>query len=74
MAAMASYSSEIDSSIPGWAQRIITRMQSLTTPVNFSQNYDSLPAVTDKNIELTKKDKAVLNMTKIELTRLSKRI
>ena len=49
-------------------------MQSLTTPVNFGQNYESLPAVTDKNIALTKKDEAVLKMTKIELTRLSKRI
>ena len=49
-------------------------MQSLTTPVNFGQNYDNLPAITDKNIKLTKKDEAVLKITKIELTRLSKRI
>lgn len=72
-AAMASLKTSKDNeNLPSWAKRIITRIQQ-PPPLNFDLQYASLPD-DEEDVELTKKDKAVIKLAKIELQRLFNRI
>ena len=62
---------------PDWAKRIIERTCRPPKQLDFEKNYFELPSIAQevKNEEmLTKRDKAVVRLAKLELIRLSNRV
>ena len=79
LAALASQNNESEDfqKFPDWAKQIITRIRK-PPALDFEENYSDVqksPQI-DEEIEnaLTKKDKALIKLAKIELDRLTKRV